>query len=189
MPDMLVSVPPGTSLLVSAFPVIIEFAQCTAVCSCWSLTMEEEDFSILQKSVIPNLLQDDFNGHNEQTFLTELHDDDHDQNRSELHDEDEIYEDDELHEDNYLDEEDGLKEDEKLHQEDELRTEMVLEQKDKQKCFQKDIDFRQTLIDEDSFKIIESEEKNTSQSFTNSIAILDIVACFGLVVVILDYLF
>merc|ERR1712098_724114 len=110
---------------------------------------------------------------------TELHDDDHDhdQNRSELHDDDE------------LDEEDGLKEDEKLHQEDELRTEMVLEQKDKQKCFQKDIDFRQTLIDEDSFKIIESEEKNTSQSFTNSIAILDIVACLGLVVVILDYLF
>merc|ERR1712098_770855 len=109
--------------------------------SCWSLTMEEEDFSILQKSVIPNLLQDDFNGHNEQTFLTELHDDDHDQNRSELQDDDD------------LDLEDGLKEDEKLHQEDELRTEMVLEQKDKQKCFQKDIDFRQTLIDEDSFKI------------------------------------
>merc|ERR1712098_847919 len=151
--------------------------------SCWSLTMEEEDFSILQKSVIPNLLQDDFNGHNEQTFLTELHYVDHDQNHSELHD------DDELHEDDDLDEEDGLKEDEKLHQEGELRTEMVLEQKDKQKCFQKDIDFRQTLIDEDSFKIIESEEKNTSQSFTNSIAILDIVACLGLVVVILDYLF
>merc|ERR1711872_12946 len=119
---------------------------------------------------------DDFNGHNEQTFLTELHDD-HDQNHSELHDDDELHED---------DEEDGLKEDEKLHQEDELMTDMVLGQKDKQKCFQKDIDFRQTLIDEDSFKITESEEKNTSQRFTNSIAILDIVACFGLVVFILD---
>merc|ERR1712142_817869 len=138
---------------------------------------EEEDFSILQKSVIPNLLQDDFNGHNEQTFLTEIHDD-HDQNHSELH-----Y-DNELHEDGGLDEEDGLQEDEKLHQKDELRTEIVLEQKDKQKCFQKDIDFRQTLIDEDSFKITDSEEKNTSQRFTNSIAILDIVACFGLVVFI-----
>ena len=91
--------------------------------------MEGEEGSILQKSVIPNLLQDDFTSYDKQTFLTELceEENDHAHNHAPAA----------IHEVTEVDEE-----------------KEVLGQQDKQKCFQKDIDFRQTLVDEDSFENI-----------------------------------
>ena len=127
--------------------------------------MEGEEGSILQKSVIPNLLQDDFTSYDKQTFLTELCDEENDHDHklapAEIHKVTEVEEEKE-----------------------------VLGQQDKQKCFQKDIDFRQTLVDEDSFEnILIHQEKNASHSLMKNISVLDLFACAGLVLAVVDFVF
>merc|ERR1711892_904628 len=120
---------------------------------------EEEEFSILKKSVIPNLLQDDFSSYNESTFLTEV-------------DEDEAPSD--------------------LQQEEEAGIEVpVQDQHDKQKFFQKDVDFRQTLINEDSFENINVTDHTLDpeqyiQDSKLQFPILDIFASLGLVLVVIE---
>eukprot|EP00091_Calanus_sinicus_P007391 TRINITY_DN18434_c0_g1_i1.p1 TRINITY_DN18434_c0_g1~~TRINITY_DN18434_c0_g1_i1.p1 ORF type:complete len:159 (-),score=43.01 TRINITY_DN18434_c0_g1_i1:129-581(-) len=99
-------------------------------------TMEEEnnqdqEFSILKKSVIPNLLQDDFKSCNENytlepTFLTEVCDE-------------------EVLSDNH--------EEKKAPS-----TADSMYQQEKRKCFEKDYDFRKTLINEESFENINEQE-------------------------------
>ena len=123
---------------------------------CTNKDMEgEEEFSILKKSEIPNLLQDDFSSHSEQTFLTELSE--------------EIIS-------------------SKLQESQELEIEdRVLEQHEKQKLFKKDVDFRQTLINEHSFESISEYKEHDGQINNGYIRLLDIFACLGLAMVILDF--
>ena len=68
----------------------------------------------------------------------------------------------------------------------------VLEQHAKQKIFKKDIDFRQTLINEHSFENISEYKEhdgqiNNGSGRTKWFSILDIFACLGLTMVILDF--
>ena len=137
-------------------------------------TMEEEDnqdqeFSILKKSVIPNLLQDDFKSYTdnetlEPTFLTEVCDD---EVSSELHDEEKAQ-----------------------------NTANSMDKQEKRKCFEKDYDFRKTLINEESFETMSDveQERPVHSSSTEDVAktsnlnshVLDIFAAIGLAMVIIE---
>ena len=134
--------------------------------------MDEEDnqdqqFSILKKSVIPNLLQEDFKIYNENetlepTFLTEVCD---------AGVSSEIY-----------------------VEEKAKNTADSMDQQEKRKCFENNYDFRKTLINEESFeningteteKHVHSTEKFVETSTIKS-HILDIFAAIGLAMVIIE---
>ena len=134
--------------------------------------MDEEDyqdreFSILKKSVFPNLLIYDFKSYNEnekseQTFITEVSSDIHEEEKAE-------------------------------------NTADSMDQQEKRKCFEKDFDFRKTLINEESLENVkgnEPEEPVQSSSteyfvniFTLNSHILDIFAAIGFVMVIIEFVF
>ena len=128
--------------------------------------MDEEDnqdqqFSILKKSVIPNLLRDDFSSYNEKetlepTFLTEVCDD---EVSSEMHQEEKAE-----------------------------NTADSMDQQEERKCFEKDYDFMKTVIDEESFENVNGNEQekpvhsSTAEQFAKTSNLnfhnLDIFAAF-----------
>ena len=126
---------------------------------------QDKEFSILKKSVIPNLLRDDFSSYNQkETFLTEVFDE---QVSSEMHEEEKAE-----------------------------NTADSMDQQEKRKCFEKDYDFRKTVMDEESFENVNGneQEKPVHSSTTEQGAKtsnlnshnLDIFAAIGLGVILIQ---
>ena len=130
-----------------------------------------QEYSILKKSIIPNLLEDDFNDEfeecSEPTFLTEVS-------------EDEV--------------EVDLKEEKEV-----LNTSTVLDQEQKRNNFKNDFDFRKTLINEESLENIKEPQQNDeaettflseqAENFKPNFSALDIFAAVGVVAVVMEFLF
>eukprot|EP00092_Neocalanus_flemingeri_P017544 GFUD01018982.1.p1 GENE.GFUD01018982.1~~GFUD01018982.1.p1 ORF type:complete len:144 (+),score=59.94 GFUD01018982.1:160-591(+) len=126
----------------------------------------DQEFSILKKSIIPNLLdrEDKFEEHNEPTFLTEVSDD-------------------EIEAD--LKDEEGVR-----------STSTVLDQNAKREHFKVDFDFRRTLVNEESFEDMKETEQHDAVDKTvmgaeNSklnLSPLDISAAVGGVVLVVTEL-
>ena len=134
---------------------------------------EDQQFSILRKSIIPNLLSDDFNTLNkdeleenhEPTFLTEVSDEEAD-----------------------------------LRTEEELQNTLsVHDQEKKRNCFKDDFDFRKTLVNEESFENMKETEPNEEiktdhlteqpQHIKQNMPVIDIFAAVGAVAVVIELLF
>ena len=127
---------------------------------------QDQEFSILKKSVIPNLLQGDLKSYteNEPTFLTEVCDD---EVSSDIHEEEEAQ-----------------------------NTADSIDQQAKRKCFKQDYDFRKTLVNEESFENMSDNEQENSvhissteqfaKTFDQSYHVLDIFAAIGLAMVIIE---
>ena len=126
---------------------------------------QDQEFSILKKYVIPNLLQDDFKPNNENetlepTFLLEDCD-----VSSEIHEEEQAQ-----------------------------NTADSINQQEKRKCFENDYDFRKTLINEESFENINGTETekhvHSTEKFVETSTvkyhILDIFAVIGLAIVCIE---